>query len=68
MQTLVLDTRPSTPPAVPADEPAIPTAPPVTTNNKEGTMGCEYPNWTEIHPSDSVAFVAHVPLSLGDLR
>ena len=34
MQTPMWDTRPSTPPAVPANEPAIPTAPPVTTNNR----------------------------------
>ena len=40
------DTRPSTPPAVPANELAIPTAPPATTNNEEGTAGHKYPNWT----------------------
>ena len=68
MQTPMPDTRPSTPPAVPANEPTIPTAPPVTTNNKEGTAGHQYPNWTKIHPSHPVASVGHIPLSLGDLR
>ena len=59
---------PTVPPAMPADEPAVPTASPVTANNQKGTKGCEYPNWTEIHPSHLVAYVGHVPLSLGNLR
>ena len=67
-QISVLDTRPSTPPAVLANEPAIPTAPPVKTNNQKGTKGCEYPNWTEIHQSHPVASVGHIPLSLGNVR
>ena len=58
----------STPPAMPTDEPAIPTALLVTTNNQKGTKSSEYPNWSPIHSSHPVATVGYVPLSLGNLR
>ena len=67
-QTPMPDTRPSTPPAGPADELAIPTALSATANNEEGTVGHEYPDWIEIHPSHQVASVGHIPLSVDNLR
>ena len=81
-QLPVLDTRPSMPSAMPAneltfptflpamltDEPVIPTVPPVTAKNQKGTKNHEYPNWTEIHPFQQVTPLGHVPLSFGNLR
>ena len=63
MPAPVLDTRPSPPPAVPANEPAIPTASPSTTDHEKRPASCEYPNWTKIHPSYPVASMGHVPSS-----
>ena len=52
-----------TPTRLPTPLAAVPPNEPVSPD-----VGHEHPGWVEVHLSHPVAFVGHVPMSLGDLR